>query len=127
MKKLLEWLAPALTASFENFEGLLKRAGWVFDRQKGSHRIWYSPKRPRIYIQRKGGRAIRLSNFSKFTTERKTARRRARDRFDGYAVELFLDEDNDWLAHLGRTRRHIGVRFNPREGPEGTRRGVGGR
>jgi len=23
-----------------------------------------------------------------------------RDRFDGYSVELFLDEDNDWLAHL---------------------------
>ena len=28
------------------------------------------------------------------------AKRKARDRFDGYAVELFLDEDNDWLAHL---------------------------
>jgi predicted RNase H-like HicB family nuclease len=25
---------------------------------------------------------------------------RERDRFDGYTVELFLDEDNDWLAHL---------------------------
>ncbi len=28
------------------------------------------------------------------------ARQNHRDRFDGYAVELFLDEDNDWLAHL---------------------------
>jgi predicted RNase H-like HicB family nuclease len=28
------------------------------------------------------------------------AKQRARDRFDGYAVELFLDEDNDWLAHF---------------------------
>jgi predicted HicB family RNase H-like nuclease len=28
------------------------------------------------------------------------ARRREKDRFDGYAVELFLDEDKDWLAHL---------------------------
>jgi predicted HicB family RNase H-like nuclease len=28
------------------------------------------------------------------------AKRKERDRFDGYAVELFLDEDNDWLAHL---------------------------
>jgi len=27
-------------------------------------------------------------------------RERERDRFDGYAVELFLDEDGDWLAHL---------------------------
>jgi len=28
------------------------------------------------------------------------AKRRERDRFDGYTVKLFLDEDNDWLAHL---------------------------
>jgi predicted HicB family RNase H-like nuclease len=28
------------------------------------------------------------------------ANQRKRDRFDGYAVELFLDEDIDWLAHL---------------------------
>jgi predicted HicB family RNase H-like nuclease len=26
--------------------------------------------------------------------------KKERDRLDGYAVELFLDEDNDWLAHL---------------------------
>jgi predicted HicB family RNase H-like nuclease len=25
---------------------------------------------------------------------------RKRDRFDGYGVELFVDEDGDWLAHL---------------------------
>jgi predicted RNase H-like HicB family nuclease len=23
-----------------------------------------------------------------------------RDRFDGYGVELWLDEDNEWIAHL---------------------------
>ncbi len=28
------------------------------------------------------------------------AKQKERDRFDGYAVELFLDEDTDWLAHL---------------------------
>lgn len=27
-------------------------------------------------------------------------KQRERERFDGYAVELFLDEYNDWLAHL---------------------------
>jgi predicted RNase H-like HicB family nuclease len=27
-------------------------------------------------------------------------KRKESARFDGYAVELFLDEDNDWLAHL---------------------------
>jgi predicted HicB family RNase H-like nuclease len=28
------------------------------------------------------------------------AKQKESARFDGYAVELFLDEDNDWLAHL---------------------------
>lgn len=28
------------------------------------------------------------------------AKHSERDCFDGYAVELFLDEDHDWLAHL---------------------------
>jgi predicted HicB family RNase H-like nuclease len=28
------------------------------------------------------------------------AKRRMSDRFDGYTVELFLDEDGDWLAHF---------------------------
>jgi predicted HicB family RNase H-like nuclease len=26
--------------------------------------------------------------------------KRARDRFDGFTVELYLDEDGDWLAHF---------------------------
>jgi len=28
------------------------------------------------------------------------AKQKKRDRFDGCVVELFLDEDDDWLAHL---------------------------
>jgi predicted HicB family RNase H-like nuclease len=28
------------------------------------------------------------------------AKQHERERFDGYAVELFLDEDGDWVAHL---------------------------
>jgi predicted HicB family RNase H-like nuclease len=28
------------------------------------------------------------------------AKRRMSDRFDGYTVGLFLDEDSDWLAHF---------------------------
>jgi predicted HicB family RNase H-like nuclease len=27
-------------------------------------------------------------------------RKRRSDRFDGYGVELFVDDDGDWLAHL---------------------------
>ena len=37
--------------SFAEFETLLRQAGWTFDHQKGSHRIWYSPKRFRLPVQ----------------------------------------------------------------------------
>ena len=37
--------------SFEEFQTLLSRAGWTLDHQKGSHQIWYSPKRYRFPIQ----------------------------------------------------------------------------
>jgi predicted RNA binding protein YcfA (HicA-like mRNA interferase family) len=43
--------------SFKDFEALLKQARWRFDRQKGSHRIWYSPKNLLISIQSRGGKA----------------------------------------------------------------------
>ena len=43
--------------SFRDFETLLKRAGWMFDRQKGSHRIWYSLKNSLLSIQSSGGKA----------------------------------------------------------------------
>ena len=37
--------------SFGEFQTLLRHAGWIFDHQKGSHQIWYSPKRHRLPIQ----------------------------------------------------------------------------
>jgi len=37
--------------SFAEFQTLLRQAGWIFDHQKGSHQIWYSPKRLRLPIQ----------------------------------------------------------------------------
>lgn len=43
--------------SFADFKALLKRARWVFDRQKGSHQIWYSPRKSLISIQPRGGKA----------------------------------------------------------------------
>ncbi len=30
--------------TFGEFETLLQQTGWTFSRQKGSHRLWYSPK-----------------------------------------------------------------------------------
>ncbi len=43
--------------SFKDFEGLLKQARWAFDRQRGSHQIWYSPKKSLISIQPRAGKA----------------------------------------------------------------------
>jgi len=44
--------------SFGEFQTLLRQSGWIFDHQKGSHQIWYSPKRRRLPIQEaKKGRA----------------------------------------------------------------------
>jgi predicted RNA binding protein YcfA (HicA-like mRNA interferase family) len=43
--------------SFKDFEALLKRARWKFDRQRGSHQIWYSRKHSLISIQPRGGKA----------------------------------------------------------------------
>jgi predicted RNA binding protein YcfA (HicA-like mRNA interferase family) len=42
---------------FGEFETLLSQCGWVFRRQTGSHRYWYSPQRYRLSIQLNGGKA----------------------------------------------------------------------
>jgi hypothetical protein len=42
---------------FEEFETLLRHAGWAFDRQAGSHRIWISTARFRLSIQETSGNA----------------------------------------------------------------------
>lgn len=36
---------------FGEFETLLEGCGWSFDRQRGSHRIWISPKGARLSAQ----------------------------------------------------------------------------
>ena len=36
---------------FGDFETMLSQCGWTFDRQAGSHRIWYSPRKHRISLQ----------------------------------------------------------------------------
>ncbi len=43
---------------FDEFETLLRQTGWIFSRQKGSHRLWYSPNGQSLPIQpRKDGKA----------------------------------------------------------------------
>ena len=56
---------------FNEFETLLKQCGWTFDRQRGSHRIWYSPQGVRLSIQAKGNRAkgYQVEQFLKYYEE----------------------------------------------------------
>jgi hypothetical protein len=43
---------------FGDFQTMLKKFGWTFDHQSGSHCVWYSPRRHRISIQEaRGGKA----------------------------------------------------------------------
>lgn len=43
--------------SFDEFRKLMRNAGWIEDRQKGSHQIWYSSKRYRLSVQNRKGKA----------------------------------------------------------------------
>jgi predicted RNA binding protein YcfA (HicA-like mRNA interferase family) len=43
--------------SFSEFQTLMTQCGWVKDRQRGSHQIWYSPQGERISIQTRNGAA----------------------------------------------------------------------
>lgn len=42
---------------FSEFYTLMIQCGWIKDRQKGSHQIWYSPKGMRLSIQMRNGMA----------------------------------------------------------------------
>ena len=39
---------------FADLETVLRQCGWTFDRQTGSHRIWYSPRKHRISLPEAG-------------------------------------------------------------------------
>lgn len=43
--------------SFSEFQTLMTQFGWIKDRQKGSHQIWYSADGMRISIQNRKGMA----------------------------------------------------------------------
>lgn len=58
--------------TFDEFETLLQQTGWIFSRQKGSHRLWYSPKSQPLPIQpRKDGKAkpYQVQQFITYTEE----------------------------------------------------------
>lgn len=43
--------------SFDELRTLMKDSGWIEDRQRGSHQIWYSPTKYRLSIQNRKGMA----------------------------------------------------------------------
>lgn len=43
--------------SFSEFQTLMTQCGWIKDRQRGSHQIWYSPDGVRLSIQIRNGMA----------------------------------------------------------------------
>jgi predicted HicB family RNase H-like nuclease/predicted RNA binding protein YcfA (HicA-like mRNA interferase family) len=88
--------------SFKDFETLMAGKGWTFRRQKGSHRLWYSPSGHRLPVQPKGRSAkdYRSRSSLRSMTGRIPVAKRRHDRFDGYGVQLFIDDDGDWMAHV---------------------------
>lgn len=57
-EKLLEQARshPA-SLRFADFETLLAQSGWIRKRQRGSHRLWYSPRGYRLPVQDEDGQA----------------------------------------------------------------------
>jgi predicted RNA binding protein YcfA (HicA-like mRNA interferase family) len=43
--------------SIEDFCTLMRHQEWVLDHQRGSHQIWYSPKKFRLSVQDRDGKA----------------------------------------------------------------------
>jgi len=62
--------------SFKDFEHLMDLMGWRFKRQKGSHRLWYSPTGHRLPIQPRGNKAkdYQVQQFLKQLDIEKTER-----------------------------------------------------
>lgn len=56
-KLLLKAFNKSDSLSFDEFQTLMSRCGWVLDHQTGSHQIWYSPNAYRISVQNRNGKA----------------------------------------------------------------------
>jgi HicA-like toxin of HicAB toxin-antitoxin system len=61
MTKQEKWLEQARNhpagLRFADFETLLAQSGWTRKRQRGSHRLWYSPHGYRLPVQDEDGQA----------------------------------------------------------------------
>ena len=59
---------------FRAFEQLLRQCGWTQRRQRGSHRIWYSPNGYRLIVQPNGpmAKGYQVRQFLKQHNQEKT-------------------------------------------------------
>ena len=64
---------------------------WTHDRTSGSHEMWISFQGVRLSIQPKGkmAKGYQVKQFIK-----------VKDKFDGFTVNIYQDEDEDYLAHF---------------------------
>lgn len=64
--------------SFSEFQNLMTQCGWIKDRQRGSHQIWYSLEGLRISIQTRNGMAksYQVRQFLGFVKEEKDEHKR---------------------------------------------------
>ena len=56
-KLLVKAIGNPAGLSFNEFEALMRSKGWMFKRQRGSHRVWASPMGYLLPIQRMGKHA----------------------------------------------------------------------
>lgn len=58
--------------SMSEFETLMSQCGWVKDRQRGSHQIWYSLRGERLSVQTRKGMAkgYQVKQFLSFMEEK---------------------------------------------------------
>jgi predicted RNA binding protein YcfA (HicA-like mRNA interferase family) len=56
-KLLQKALNGPYSLNFAEFVTLLKRLGWIYQRQRGSHQIWHSPSGELLTIQDLKGKA----------------------------------------------------------------------
>lgn len=54
--------------TFDEFETLLRQSGWIFSRQKGSHRLWYSPSGQSLPIQPRSDGKAKTYQVQQFIT-----------------------------------------------------------
>ncbi len=87
---------------FRDFKKRLRQCGWTQHRQRGItehgiHPVGIASSSNRSVL---GRRNTKFGNFSNNTIRRQQMKTHNQDDFDGFMINVFFDEDGDYLAHL---------------------------